>query len=245
MANGTRQQLVYYGETAGRYDEWHTACDDEHYFALRHIVFYLKWIEARSALDTGCGTGRAMRYIMQEFPQIRVHGNDPSLPLLRVAAEQRGVPVERLDCATGDHLPYADGSFDVVIATGVLHHVAHPDHVVSEMLRVARKAIFISDCNIYGRGRLAARGAKLVLSRLRMLNIVNRLRRGGKNWYSSEGDGIAYSYSVFDSYPLMLEACRQIIVIPTLGDRDAGVCALMRSSHCLVCGFKEPLPEAR
>ena len=49
-------------------------------------------------------------------------------------------------------LQAADGEFDLVCEFAVLHHVPRPAQAVGEMLRVARKAIFISDANNFGQG---------------------------------------------------------------------------------------------
>lgn len=182
-----------------------------------------------------------MRYLIEHLPRARVRGSDPSEALLGIARSDHGVSADLLDCASSERLPYSARSFDAVVETGVLHHVPRPDLVVSEMLRVARKAVFLSDSNIYGQGGLPKRLAKLVLARSGLLKALNRFRRGGHNWYCSESDGIAYSYSVFDSYQALNSACEQVVVIATQGsDRFP----LLTAGHVLMCGFKERLyPE--
>lgn len=241
MTNPEALQLTYYRDTAKSYDQWHTLGFDEHHFALEHIVFYLKWIAATSVLDTGCGTGRAMRYIQDRLPGIAAYGNDPSEELLNAAVEGRGIPSDVLDCASTLDLPYPDEAFDAVVETGVLHHVADPARAVAEMLRVARKAVFISDANIYGQGSLLTRLVKLLLSRTHLLTWINRARRHGHDWYFSEGDGVAYSYSAFDAVPQLKRACAQVLVIPTLESATPVGVPLLSSAHVLVCGFKESL----
>lgn len=235
---GQVRQLRYYEETASHYDAMHVSESDEHAIALRYVAMYLEWLGAESALDTGCGTGRAMRYLMAHLPTVQVRGNDPSEALLGVARSDHGIPADLLDCASSERLPYPDSSFDVVVETGVLHHVPRPDLVVSEMLRVACKAVFLSDSNIYGQGALPARLAKVVLARTGLLNTLNRLRRGGREWYYSTGDGIAYSYSVFDSYRALSDVCEQVIVIAIQGSDHF---PLLTARHVLLCGFKERL----
>ncbi len=235
-------QRRYYGATADRYDDWHTAGEDEHRVALRHAAAYLQRMSARSVLDTGCGTGRAMRFLADSVPGLQVHGNDPSAELLEVAHARHGIPRAALTCSTSDALPFGDGAFDAVIETGVLHHVPRPDAIVAEMLRVARLAVFISDSNMYGHGSLLSRLVKLGLRRLGLLTSVNRLRRGGHSWYYSERDGIAWSYSVFDSRAALRAACDSVLVLPTAPDTAAAM-PLLESSHCLLCGFKLALPE--
>lgn len=237
-------QRAYYADTADRYEADHVQDGDEHYFALRHIAFYLKWIDARSVLDTGCGTGRALRFLRDSLPHVSVRGNDPSEELLAIAVRDHGVPVDTLDCCPSERLPYEDASFDAVIATGVLHHVAEPEKVVAEMLRVARFAVFVSDCNIYGQGSRLARHVKRLLASARLLKSVNWVRRGGRNWFYSPGDGIAYSYSVFDSIPQLRKYCPSIVVIPTHPLGMTGSSPLSESSHCLVSAFKTALATA-
>jgi ubiquinone/menaquinone biosynthesis C-methylase UbiE len=240
----SREQLnqrEYYRRTADAYDEWHTSRPDEHTFALEHILLYVRLCGAESVLDSGCGTGRALRFLRERAPDLRLHGNDPSADLLAVATERYGIEPELVDCVASEQLPYEDGDFDAVVATGVLHHVPEPKQVVHELIRVARRAVFISDANIYGQGSVPAGIAKLALSRAGLLRPVNWLRRGGHHWYSSDGDGIAYSYSAFDAVPALSGACDRIIVIPTVDTvRPIGV-PLVNSSHVLVCGFKAPL----
>jgi SAM-dependent methyltransferase len=233
------RQRAYYERTAVAYDEAHD--EPEHKFALGHVVRFLDWLGARSLLDTGCGTGRALRYIGQELPHLELRGNDPSAALVEVAA-QRGVPRDRLDICSSEQLPYSNESFDAVAAFAVMHHVPDPASIVLEMLRVARLAVFISDANIYGQGSMPARLVKLGLSRAHLLTPFNWVRRGGKVWHESEGDGVAYSYSVFDSLPLLMHACEQVLVIPTSGGPQAGRAPLLHAPYVLACGFKVPLP---
>lgn len=236
-------QRAFYARTAAEYDGMHDAL--EHDRALGHIIGFIRWLAARSMLDTGCGTGRAMRAVRSALPDIEVRGNDPSPELLDVAARKFGLPPDSLDCADSRALPYASGSFDVVVATGIMHHVADPATIIENMLRVARLAVFVSDCNMYGQGSVGARVSKLVLSRTGLLRSVNRRRRQGNDWIYMEGDGVAWNYSVFDSLAQVGEQCQEVLMIPTTGGRDARspVTPRLRCSHALLCGFKTPLPR--
>jgi ubiquinone/menaquinone biosynthesis C-methylase UbiE len=244
IVNASRAQAnqrEYYRQTAAKYDEWHTSRPDEHTFALEHVLLYLRLCGAASVLDSGCGTGRTLRFLRGRAPDLRLRGNDPSAELLAIATERWGIEPELLDCVGSERLPYADDAFDAVVATGVLHHVSQPSRVVDEFIRVARKAVFISDANIYGQGPLPRRIAKLALSRAGLLRPVNWLRRRGHHWYVSEGDGVAYSYSAFDAVPALTRACAQVLVIPTLDTAAPIGVPLLSSPHVLVCGFKDRL----
>jgi ubiquinone/menaquinone biosynthesis C-methylase UbiE len=239
---GVALQRSYYSRTAHQYDSLRDD-EPEHELALRHVVAYLHLLQARSVLDTGCGTGRALLYLQAALPDLRLRGNDPSSELLDLAAE-RGVPPDVLDCAASESLPYDDGEFDVVVATSIMHHVPHPERVVAEMLRVGRQAIFISDTNIYGRGAPPARVAKFIMARLRILATFNRLRRGGHEWFYSKDDGVAWSYSIYDSYSQLRASCAEVLVVPTPGSQgDEFGIPLLRSAYGLLCGFKQPLPH--
>jgi ubiquinone/menaquinone biosynthesis C-methylase UbiE len=240
-ATPSSRQQAYYAATAADYESAHVFVGDEHYFALRHIAFYLKWIDARSVLDTGCGTGRALRFLRDELPQASIMGNDPSPELLAIAVREYGIPADTLECCPSEQLPYDDQSFDAVVATGVLHHVAEPEKVIAEMLRVARHAVFISDSNIYGQGGRVARRIKRLLAITRLLRPLNWVRRGGHDWFWSLGDGIAYSYSVYDSLPQLRSSCPCIVVTPTAPGGMTGGNPLSQSSHCLVSAFKSTL----
>lgn len=56
--------------------------------------------------------------------------------------------IKDLICCSSYELLFTDNSFDVVTEMGILHHVAEPERVVAEMLRVAKKAIFIMNLTI-------------------------------------------------------------------------------------------------
>jgi len=235
-------QREYYARTAERYDGMHEQLP--HDLALQHIIGFARWTDAQSLLDTGCGTGWGLRVVGSALPHLRLRGNDPSRELLDVAVNRYGVPRASLDCVSSEELPYGDGEFDVVIATGVMHHVARPERVIAEMLRVARTAIFVSDANIYGGGTVHARVAKRLLANMGLLAYVNRGRRGGHEWYYSEGDGVAWSYSVYDSVRQLRAAGTDVLIIPTERSHPrAAINPLRWSAHGLLCGLKIPLPR--
>lgn len=232
--------LNYYAATAEHYDDAHRGDHEpEHDDALAWIGRLLSGLSIQSILDTGCGTGRGIEYMRNNHPNIRVRGNDPSPDLLRIAVERRGIPADLIDCTSSTPLPYPDGAFDAVMALGVLHHVSEPDVIIREMMRVSRRAIFISDRNRFGSGQAAWRLMKWFLWRAHLWRWLFRLKNGGRDWYFSEGDGIAFSYSVFDSVTTLSRSGYQITIIPTRGSAAAFSSPLFLASHALVCAIKE------
>jgi len=86
-------------------------------------------------------------------------------------------------------LAFADGSFDLVCEFGVLHHIPRPELAISEMLRVAKKAIFISDSNNFGQGGKFSRFLKQAINALGLWPATNMIKTKGRGFTLSAGDG--------------------------------------------------------
>jgi len=90
------------------------------------------------ALDVGCGGG----LLAEEFARLgcSVMGVDPSeesLAAARKHAVAQGLAIE-YRCATGEALPFADASFDMVYCCDVLEHVTDLRQVIAESARVLK-----------------------------------------------------------------------------------------------------------
>ena len=64
----------YYARTANSYDALHVHENDEHYIALRYVSSLANSLDAKSLLDVGTGTGRAVEYFLRNHPTMRVVG---------------------------------------------------------------------------------------------------------------------------------------------------------------------------
>jgi ubiquinone/menaquinone biosynthesis C-methylase UbiE len=227
-------QRAYYALTADRYDDIHVNEDDEHSFALRFMMSVLARLGIQSVLDVGCGTGRGLLTIKQEMPHLKALGIEPSADLRKVGYANGLTEAELID-GDGTKLAFADGSFDLVCEFGALHHMPAPGKAVSEMLRVARKAIFISDSNNFGQGSRLARLSKQTLNAVGLWPLANLIKTRGKGYSISEGDGLGYSYSVFNDYRQIRKKCESVHLLNT---SDAGPSLYRTSTHVALLGIK-------
>lgn len=90
-----------------------------------------------SVLDIGCGTGLFTRQIA-EHTDAHVTGIDISADLLAVARASTTSPLIRYVEGDAMHLPFEDGTFDVVCGSSVLHHFDF-DRSLAEIYRVLKK----------------------------------------------------------------------------------------------------------
>ena len=93
---------------------------------------------ARRALDVACGTGYAAVGLAAAGLADESHASDLSAAMVertRANAARAGVTVP-LTQADAEVLPYADDSFDLVVARGALHHVPDPLRALQEIRRV-------------------------------------------------------------------------------------------------------------
>src|SRR5262249_33387273 len=150
-------------------------------------------------------------------------------------------------------LPFPDHGIDAAFACGILHHARNPQKIVREMLRVSRKAVFLSDENRFAHGSTFACWAKLALCKLGLFHAAYRIKTFGKGYRFSQGDGIAYSYSVYDSIDELSRWADRVILIPTdvtgssasLVSRRRGSSfhPLLTSFHLLLCAVRDPQPD--
>jgi SAM-dependent methyltransferase len=155
---------------------------------------------------------------------------------LRKVGHQAGLSPDELKDGDINALAAADGEFDLVCEFAVLHHVPKPKQAVAEMLRVARKAIFISDANNFGQGGPMSRCLKQAINALGLWRAFDWLRTGGKGYHVSAGDGLFYSYSVFNDYGQLREACRSVHLFNTV---DAGPSLARSAPHVAILGIKK------
>jgi SAM-dependent methyltransferase len=100
----------------------------------RPLVELIQSLDLQSlVLDIGCGPGRVLGFLAKRG--IRCVGLDRSRVSLGLAVERYGRPGAVVDNL---HLPLADGTADVVISDGVIHHTEDPQAAFLENFRVLK-----------------------------------------------------------------------------------------------------------
>lgn len=103
---------------------------------LAEIVAAIAPVEGREVLDVGCGHGRLCAALCRRGA--RMSAIDPEASA--IAAARAAAPGARVEQAGAEAMPFADESFDAVVALNSLHHVPgkHLEAALAGMARVAR-----------------------------------------------------------------------------------------------------------
>lgn len=124
------------------------------YFIEATIRETMRRLSIRSTdrvLDVGCGTGALLHQLHVAYPEAQLAGVDPVPEMLKVA-RRRLPPAVELREGWANRLPYADGSFNVVVSCNVFHYIRNPIAALHEMGRVLHRGgdLIITDwCDDY------------------------------------------------------------------------------------------------
>jgi ubiquinone/menaquinone biosynthesis C-methylase UbiE len=126
---------------------------------LEHAVRLLAGRERGRALDLGTGPGQIVIKLARRLLLWKFTGVDRSQAMIAEARRNlavAGAPLAgRVDfqVADGTSLPFPDHTFDLVMCNSVLHHLAEPQKLLSEMARLAKPggAILLRDLRRPGR----------------------------------------------------------------------------------------------
>ena len=121
--------------------------DQYHFEKLHHLLRLVDFdgFRGQTVLEVGCGAGTDLvRFAKGGAIVTGVDLSASAIALARQNFEQQGLHADLRE-ADGEHLPFADNSFDLVYAHGVVQYTAHDRRLVQECLRVVkpgRQAIF-------------------------------------------------------------------------------------------------------
>lgn len=168
--------------------------DIERYYDRSHgIVRWLEKLRLRAllglaaakpgdlVLEVGCGAG----HVLGQFRNVNRYGIDLSEGMLARIRRRLGGTVE-LTRGSAMDLPFASGSFDVVLCTEVLEHVPDPAVVIAELSRVTKPGgrVVVSIPNEINIDR-----AKRLLRKTPILRTLLRtLAAEGNEWHLHEFD---------------------------------------------------------
>jgi len=121
--------------------------DQYHFEKLHHLLRLVDFegYAGRSVLEVGCGAGVDLaRFARGGATVTGVDVARSAIALARANFEQQGLNAD-LRVADGESLPFADNSFDLVYAHGVVQYTADPKRLIDECRRVLKpggEAIF-------------------------------------------------------------------------------------------------------
>ena len=126
---------------------------------VEHALRLVKGRERGSALDIGTGPGQIVVKLARRLAEWNFTGVDRSPGMIAQAqanlAAASGELAGRVEfqVADGNRLPFPDDSFDLVMCNSVLHHLAEPEKLLSEMSRLVNSggAILLRDLRRPGR----------------------------------------------------------------------------------------------
>lgn len=112
-------------------------------FEKNELFTLLGDLSGKKILDSGCGTGRLIHRLMVEGVQPEnLIGLDLSEEMLKIAEDK--YPKVRFISGDAENLPFEDDSFDVVIASFLIVHLADLEKAFQEAYRVLKAGgIFI------------------------------------------------------------------------------------------------------
>lgn len=155
---GADEDRRHWSQVAGDWVAWARKPNHDAFWAYRAALLAFIGRANGSALDVGCGEGRVSRVLGNCGYQVTAV--DPVDELVEAAVQARSA--DNYAVATAARLPFADATFDLVMAYNVLMDVADVPASLREIRRVMRPSglLVLSIVHPFAdRGRFAGTGA--------------------------------------------------------------------------------------
>jgi len=95
-------------------------------------------LDGKEVLEVGCGSGIAAQMLAEAGANLTAVDLTPwAVDTTRTRLHAFGLDATVQE-ADGEHLPFADASFDLVFSWGVIHHSSDMDRALGELVRVCR-----------------------------------------------------------------------------------------------------------
>ena len=125
---------------------------------VEHAIRLVRGRERGRAIDIGTGPGQIVLKLARRLTRWKFVGVDRSSKMVAQAAASLALAGSlagrvQFHVADGNQLPFRVGSFDLVVCNSVLHHLAEPQKLLSEVARLAKPggAVLLRDLRRPGR----------------------------------------------------------------------------------------------
>jgi ubiquinone/menaquinone biosynthesis C-methylase UbiE len=129
----TESSLGHFAVASKNYDQGRL--DDKVRFWIEEVAQKAQLSPESRILDVGCGTGSFTIDFTKDISR-EVVGVDPSRGMLAQAKSKPDSSRVEWIVAVAEYLPLADGRFDCIFMSQVLHHITGKEAAVKESLRV-------------------------------------------------------------------------------------------------------------
>jgi ubiquinone/menaquinone biosynthesis C-methylase UbiE len=107
--------------------------------AFRKLITLAQTQPHHKVLDVACGPGfLTMTFAEHCAEAVGFDATDKFLALAQMEAAQRGLRNLTFQKGDAGQLPFADGTFDIVVCRAAFHHMPYPERTLAEMKRVAK-----------------------------------------------------------------------------------------------------------
>jgi malonyl-CoA O-methyltransferase len=115
------------------------------------VAKYMPRLPSSKILDVGCGKGRYLKNLIQDFPENSYFASDLSS---NVMATFQSTVEKRVGSLI--NLPYTDNSFDYVFSSEALEHAVNTEAAIRELARITKPGgrLVIIDKNLKKLGRM-------------------------------------------------------------------------------------------